>query len=218
MYGAVMFLGNNSGSAVQPFVATERVVMYRERFAGMYFSWSYALAQVLIEIPYLFAQAVVFVIITYSMIGYYVTAYKVFWYFYAIFSTLLSFTFLGMLLVSLTPNIAIAGALTSTYYPLTNLFSGFLLPKPKIPSWWIWMYYLMPTSWTLNLLLTSQYGDNNDELMVYNETTTVATLLEQYFGFGDHHIVVSAAVLFCYPLTFSSLFAFFINRLNFERR
>ncbi|KAK8695298.1 hypothetical protein V6N13_000464 [Hibiscus sabdariffa] len=88
----------------------------------------------------------------------------------------------------------------------------------KIPSWWIWMYYLMPTSWTLNMLLTSQYGDVNDRMVVYTETTTVAALLEQYFGFGKHHIAVPAVLLFCYPLIFSSLFAFFINRLNFERR
>lgn len=83
-----------------------------------------------IEIPYLFSQAVVFVIITYSMIGYHGSAYKVFWYFYAIFSALLCFSFLGMLLVSLTPDVAIAGALTSFFYPMLNLFSGFLIPKP----------------------------------------------------------------------------------------
>ncbi|KAG8501168.1 hypothetical protein CXB51_003276 [Gossypium anomalum] len=218
MYGAVIFLGCNSGSAVQPFVATERIIMYRERFAGMYCSWCYTLAQVLIEIPYLFTQAVVFVILTYSMIGYYVTTYKVFWYFYAIFSTLLGFNYLGMLLVALTPNVAIAGALTSFFYPLFNLFSGFLLPKPKIPGWWIWMYYLVPTSWTLDVLLTSQYGDVNDEIVVYTQTTTIAKLLDQYFGFGNHHIMLSAVVLSSYPLIYSSLFVFFIKRLNFERR
>ncbi|PPD87106.1 hypothetical protein GOBAR_DD15961 [Gossypium barbadense] len=168
MYGAVIFLGCNSGSAVQPFVATERIIMYRERFAGMYCSWCYTLAQVLIEIPYLFTQAVVFVLLTYSMIGYNVTTYKVFWYFYAIFSTLLGFNYLGMLLVALTPNVAIAGALTSFFYPLFNLFSGFLLPKPKIPGWWIWMYYLVPTSWTLDVLLTSQFGDVNDEIVLFS--------------------------------------------------
>ncbi|XVF47847.1 hypothetical protein PTKIN_Ptkin03bG0143400 [Pterospermum kingtungense] len=130
MYGAVIFLGTTSGSAVQPFVARERIVMYRERFAGMYSSYAYALAQVAIEVPYLFTQAVVFVIITYSMIGYYGSAYKVFWYLYAMFSTLLCFNFLGMLLVSLTPDVAIAGALTSFCYPMLNLFSGFLIPKP----------------------------------------------------------------------------------------
>lgn len=85
--------------------------------------------QVAIEVPYLFSQAIVFVIITYSMIGYYGTAYKLFWYFYAMFSTLLYFNFLGMLLVSLTPDVAIAGALTSVCYPMLNLFSGFLIPQ-----------------------------------------------------------------------------------------
>ncbi|XVF34334.1 hypothetical protein REPUB_Repub18cG0050800 [Reevesia pubescens] len=178
MYGAVMFLGTSSGAAVQPFVAKERVIMYRERFAGMYSSWAYALAQVAIEVPYQFSQAVVFVMITYSMIGYYGSAYKVFWYFYAIFSTLLYFCFLGMLLVSLTPDVAIAGALTSACYPMLNLFSGFLIPKLKIPRWWMWLYYVMPTSWTLNCLLTSQYGDVNDKIMVFTETTTIASLLE----------------------------------------
>nr|KJB76621.1 hypothetical protein B456_012G097300 [Gossypium raimondii] len=133
MYGAVIFLGCNSGSAVQPFVATERIIMYRERFAGMYCSWCYTLAQ-------------------------------------------------------------------------------------KIPGWWIWMYYLVPTSWTLDVLLTSQFGDVNDEIVVYTQTTTIAKLLDQYFGFGNHHIMLSAVVLSSYPLIYSSLFVFFIKRLNFERR
>ncbi|KAK6235982.1 hypothetical protein SCA6_011319 [Theobroma cacao] len=218
MYAAVIFLGTNSGSSVQPFVATERIVMYRERFAGMYSPWVYALAQVAIEVPYLFSQAIVFVTITYSMIGFYGTAYKLFWYFYAMFSTLLYFNFLGMLLVSLTPDVAIAGALTSVCYPMLNLFSGFLIPQLKIPRWWIWLYYAMPTSWTLNCLLTSQYGDVNDKIMVFTETRTIASLLEDYFGFRHDHLPISALVLFFYPFIFSSLFAFFITRLNFERR
>ncbi|XVE63469.1 hypothetical protein DITRI_Ditri07aG0023000 [Diplodiscus trichospermus] len=218
MYATVIFLGTNSGSAVQPFLARERIVMYRERFAGMYSSWVYAFAQVAIEVPYLFIQAVVFVIITYSMIGYYGSAAKVFWYFYAMFSSLLYFNFLGMLLVSLTPDVAIAGALTSTCYPMLNLFSGFLIPKLRIPRWWIWLYYVMPTSWTLNCLLTSQYGDVNDKIMVFTETTTVSSLLENYFGFRHDHLAVSALVLFFYPVICSSLFAFFITRLNFEQR
>lgn len=31
-----------------PFVATERAVLYREKFAGMYSLWAYSLAQVLL--------------------------------------------------------------------------------------------------------------------------------------------------------------------------
>lgn len=81
-----------------------------------------------IEVPYLFIQALVFEMITYPMIGYYGSAYKVLWYFYAMFCTQLYFTFFGMLFVSLTPDVTIAGALSSFFYPMLNLFSGFLIP------------------------------------------------------------------------------------------
>ena len=46
MYAAVVFLGINNCSTVQPIVAIERTVFYRERAAGMYSALPYALAQV----------------------------------------------------------------------------------------------------------------------------------------------------------------------------
>ena len=46
MYAAVIFLGVQNASTVQPVVAVERVVFYRERAAGMYSALPYAFAQV----------------------------------------------------------------------------------------------------------------------------------------------------------------------------
>lgn len=46
MYMAVIFLGINNSSTVLPYVVTERSVLYRERFAGMYSSKAYSFAQV----------------------------------------------------------------------------------------------------------------------------------------------------------------------------
>lgn len=46
MYSAVLFVGINNCSTVQPIIATERTVFYRERAAGMYSALPYALAQV----------------------------------------------------------------------------------------------------------------------------------------------------------------------------
>ncbi|KAL6964591.1 drug-responsive transcription factor pdr3, partial [Sarracenia purpurea var. burkii] len=45
IYAAAIFMGINNSSSVLSYVSTERTVMYRERFAGMYGSWAYALAQ-----------------------------------------------------------------------------------------------------------------------------------------------------------------------------
>lgn len=46
MYASVLFIGISNCSTVQPMVATERTVFYRERAAGMYSSLPYAMAQV----------------------------------------------------------------------------------------------------------------------------------------------------------------------------
>nr|GLL29378.1 pleiotropic drug resistance protein 3-like [Ipomoea trifida] len=104
--------------------------LYKDRFAGMYASWAYALAQVIIEIPYLFAQTVLYTAITYPMIGYYGSAHKVLWYFYAMFCSQMYFKYLGMLLVAMTPSFHIAATLQSPFYSMFNLFAGFMICKP----------------------------------------------------------------------------------------
>lgn len=47
MYAAVLFMGIQNATSVQPVVAVERTVFYREKAAGMYSPLSYAFAQVM---------------------------------------------------------------------------------------------------------------------------------------------------------------------------
>lgn len=86
--------------------------------------------QVAVEIPYIFVQAILFVLITYPMMGFYWSVYKIFWNLYAMFMTMLYYNYLGMLLVALTPNEMVAAILSSVFYTLFNLFSGFVMPQP----------------------------------------------------------------------------------------
>jgi hypothetical protein len=53
---------------------------------------------------------------------------------------------LGML----TPNYNVAAIASAAFYGIWNLFSGFLITKPRIAGWWIWYYYLCPVAWTLS--------------------------------------------------------------------
>ena len=52
MYTAVFFIGIQNSASVQPVVAVERTVFYRERAAGMYSALPYALAQVIKSLFY----------------------------------------------------------------------------------------------------------------------------------------------------------------------
>ncbi|KAJ8540414.1 hypothetical protein K7X08_030333 [Anisodus acutangulus] len=78
MYAATLFLGVQNSSSVQPVVAVERTVFYRERAVGMYSAIPYAFGQVVIEIPYVFVQSAFYGIIVYAMIGFEWTAAKFF--------------------------------------------------------------------------------------------------------------------------------------------
>ncbi|CAH2079072.1 unnamed protein product [Thlaspi arvense] len=218
MFTVVLFSGINNCSTVLFCVATERNVFYRERFARMYTSWAYSLAQVLVEIPYSLFQSIVCVTIVYPMVGFHWSFYKVFWSFYSVFCSLLIFNYFGMLLVVVTPNIHVAFTLRSSFYSIVNLFAGYVMPKPNIPKWWIWMYYLSPTSWVLNGLLTSQYGDMEKEIIAFGEKKKVSAFLEDYFGYKYDSLALVALVLIAFPILLASLFAFFIGKLNFQKK
>lgn len=77
LYGAVLFLGVNNASSVQPVVGTERPVFYRERAAGLYAAVPFALAQALVELPYVLAQTIIYSLLVYFLIRFEINAAKV---------------------------------------------------------------------------------------------------------------------------------------------
>ncbi|XP_040370209.1 pleiotropic drug resistance protein 3 isoform X2 [Rosa chinensis] len=211
-------IGIGNSSSVLPFVASERNVVYRERFAGMYSSWAYSLSQVIIELPYIFLQAVLFSTITYPTIGFHWSLYKVFWYVYAMFCTLLYFTYFGILVASVTPTFQVASVLSSFCYTMLNLFSGFLIPQPNIPKWWVWGYWISPLSWSLKGILTSQYGDLNKEIVLRGEEKTISAFLGSIYGYKYDDLGIVGIVLLAYSLVFAFAFALATEKLNFQRR
>jgi len=219
LYGSTLFICFNNAGTVQAMVSIERTVHYREKAAGMYSSIPYALAQVLIEIPYVLAQATMYGLITYSMLQFQWTAAKFFWYFYFLFISLLIYTFYGMMMVAITPNFILASIVSAFFYTLFNLFTGFLIPRPSIPPWWIWYYWFCPLAWTIYGLVASQFGDYTTKLTIVGApTTTVKDYLQHTFGFRHEFLAAVGPVLFLWMLFFAGIFIFAIKFLNFQRR
>ncbi|XP_016462750.1 pleiotropic drug resistance protein 1-like [Nicotiana tabacum] len=215
MYAACLFLGVQNSSSVQPVVAVERTVFYRERAAGMYSAIPYAFGQIVIEIPYVFVQAAVYGLIVYAMIGFEWTAAKFFWYFFFMYFTLLYFTFYGMMTVAISPNQNVASIVAAFFYAAWNLFSGFIVPRPRIPIWWRWYYWACPVAWTLYGLVASQFGDLQNDL---GNNETVEQFLDRYFGFKHDFLGVVAAVIVALPVMFALTFALAIKAFNFQKR
>ncbi|KAG4192008.1 hypothetical protein ERO13_A07G131100v2 [Gossypium hirsutum] len=218
VYVFMISIGASNLLSILPVVTSQRAIMYRERFAGMYPSKAHSLAQVIIEIPYIFLEATLFLIISYPAVNLYESAYKVSWYFYDIFCTLLNYKYMGMAIASLSSTYQMASICGSFCITVVNLFSGFLIPQPMLPKWWVWFYWIIPTSWTLRGLFTSQYGDINREIIAFGKRKTITAFLESHYGFKREDLLLTAILLLAYPIFFASIFIYFTAKLNFQKR
>ncbi|KAL9443070.1 hypothetical protein AB3S75_016429 [Citrus x aurantiifolia] len=215
MYAAILFLGVQNATSVQPVVAVERTVFYRERAAGMYSALPYAFGQVVIELPHIFIQAIIYGVIVYAMIGFDWTVSKFLWYLLFMYLTFLYFTLYGMMTVAVTPNHNIAAIIASAFYVLWNLFSGFIIPRPRMPIWWRWYCWICPVSWTLYGLVASQFGDVND---TFDSGQKVGDFVKDYFGYDHDMLGVVAVVHVGLVVLFGFTFAYSIKAFNFQHR
>ncbi|KAK7349157.1 hypothetical protein VNO77_06301 [Canavalia gladiata] len=216
MYNAVLFVGVQNAASVQPVVAIERTVFYRERAAGMYSALPYAIAQVIIELPYIFVQAASYGVIVYAMMGFEWTLEKFFWYIFFMYFTLCYFTFYGMMAVAITPNHHVASIVGAAFYGIWNLFSGFVIPQPNIPVWWRWYYWACPVAWTIYGLVASQYGDVTD--LIKSENKSVQEFIRSYFGIKHDFLGVCAIMVSGFAVLFVFIFALSVKVLNFQKR
>ncbi|XWS53455.1 hypothetical protein CRYUN_Cryun10bG0002900 [Craigia yunnanensis] len=88
---------------------------------------------------------------------------------------------------------------------------------PEIPKWWIWCYWIFPTSWSLNGLLSSQYGDMDKKVSIFEEINTGSSFLEDYYGFRHDCSGLVAVVLVAFSVAFASIFAYCIGKQNFQK-
>ncbi|KAK2403946.1 pleiotropic drug resistance protein [Trifolium repens] len=219
MYSAILFLGATNTSSVQPVVAVERTVFYRERAAGMYSALPYTIAQVAIECIYVAIQTLAYTLILYSMIGFPWQADKFIWFYYFIFMSFVYFTLYGMMTVALTPNHQIAAIVMSFFLVFWNIFSGFVIPKSQIPIWWRWYYWACPTAWTVYGLVTSQLGDKETLIEVPGAgTISVKSYLNEQMGFEYDFLGVVAVAHIVFVVVFLFVFAYGIKVLNFQKR
>lgn len=56
------------------------------------------------------------------------------------------------------------------------------------------------------------------EILIFGEHKTVYSFLQDYYGFYYDRLPLVAIVLIAFPIAFAFLFAYFIGKLNFQRR
>ncbi|KAI7830244.1 P-loop containing nucleoside triphosphate hydrolase protein [Gamsiella multidivaricata] len=165
------FLATMTFSAMPQFII-ERSLFLRERAAGMYRTSSYFMAKTIVETLSYTILSVIFVVITYYLIGlhgsliYYFVSVAVF---VNVALSLIAAIGAG------AENAEVGMNLLSLINTMAMLFSGFIVSRTDIPRGWIWAFWASYYQWAFSGLLGNEFSDGSDK-----GTATLA-----YFGM-DH--------------------------------
>lgn len=219
LFISVMFVGLVNFQLVIPVFLFERPVFYRERAAGLYGVFPWATALVDVELPWVTAQTLIYSIIVYFMISFELDAGKFFIFWLTIWLASLVYTYLGMVMVSVTPNLTMGVTLGATMLGIWFIFAGFMIPRPAMPAWWEWMYYLSPPSWSIYALAADQLGDKENLIELENgEQTTIRDYMEDQYGYEYRLRWLAIGVLAAMVLIMRLTLAFALKYLNFQKR
>ncbi|KAK9815219.1 hypothetical protein WJX72_000157 [[Myrmecia] bisecta] len=217
--GVTIFLGALYSFNVMPVVSIERTVFYREQGSYMYASFPFAMAQSSVELPYLVVNTLIYSAIVYWCIYFRANAACFWWFVLFLFLTLDFFTHVAIMCVALTPSVQIGVTLLTVFIGSWNLLSGFYIPKPLIPGWWIWGFYLNPLSWSTYGLIGSQLGDVQSTLVTASErSVSVAQYVKDTFDFDHSFIGWTVLILVGFCLMFRLVTAAALKLLNFQTR
>ncbi|GAQ83468.1 hypothetical protein KFL_001490085 [Klebsormidium nitens] len=65
-------------------------------------------------------------------------------------------TLLVRWLSSFAPALETAAALQGIFIVIFVAFAGFLVPRNKIPDWWIWAYWMDPLQWGISIIMINE--------------------------------------------------------------
>ncbi|EQC31392.1 hypothetical protein SDRG_10993 [Saprolegnia diclina VS20] len=202
IYNSMDFIGVINMMTVLDMATAERAVYYRERMSNYYSPLPYSASLLLAEMPYLLTVIISFVAIEYWMVGWFNDAatFFFFWFIYFVYTSLC--TFMGMWMAVLMPNIKVANVAVGAISCVFNLFGGFLLPFARMKWGYKWLTWIIPSSYSLNVLIGLVIGHCDDgvgpgcnPILIDGQPTTVKSYVVTRFGFDPAEIYSSSGAL-----------------------
>ncbi|KDO35276.1 hypothetical protein SPRG_00123 [Saprolegnia parasitica CBS 223.65] len=188
IYNSMDFIGIIHLMTVLDITCLERAVFYRERMSNYYGPLPYSLSLFFSEIPYLIVAVSCFVVLEFFMVGWESSYFFFFLLTFFLYTSVC--TFVGQWMCALCPNTKVANVAVGAISCVFNLFSGFLLPFPGMKSWYSWIQYVVPSSYSLRALAVSQLGICNEDGSgnacdnVNGTQTSVAKYVQDNFQFN----------------------------------
>ncbi|ETN46727.1 uncharacterized protein HMPREF1541_00916 [Cyphellophora europaea CBS 101466] len=165
LFFSILFLGWLQLSELIKAVSG-RVVIARHQEYAFYRPSAVVIARVLLDIPVIAVQSIVFTIILYWMSNLAVDAGKFFINLLFVYVTTICITALYRMFAALSPSIDDAVRFSGIALNLLIIYVGYVIPKQTLTSdviWFGWIFYVNPVSYAYEAVLTNEFAGRTME-------------------------------------------------------
>jgi len=159
LFFSILFLGWLQLSELMKAVSG-RVVIQRHREYAFYRPSAVVIARVLLDVPVLAAQAVLFTIILYWMANLAPDAGKFFINLLFVYTSTFCITALYRMFAALSPTIDDAVRFSGIALNLLIIYVGYVIPKQTLLNaviWFGWIFWINPVSYAYEAVLTNEF-------------------------------------------------------------
>eukprot|EP01133_Synstelium_polycarpum_P008985 gene8985-10539_t len=213
---------------------TMRSIFYDQKDGKYYRVFPYWLSLVVTKIPISLIEAFLFSTCCYWLAGFRARADSFILFVLLLAAVNLTAQSVFQAVSALCESQLVTSMVTPAVVILFMVFSGFMLPEPQIPNWWIWMYYLSPLKYVLDGIGSNEmhglkFRCTDDELVPpmsipFNGTrvcpmTTGDDFLHT-FGMSENYYFrwVDLAITIGFALFFFALFFYGVKYVKHETK
>ncbi|KAE8795143.1 PDR-type ABC transporter [Hordeum vulgare] len=210
-----------NGFAELQFTIKMLPTFYKQRDFLFFPPWTIGLVNIISKVPVSLVESIVWVVLTYYVMGFAPAAGRFFRMLLAFFAThqmaMGLFRFLGAVLKSMV----VANTLGTFVILLVFIFGGFIIPRGDIRPWWIWAYWSSPMMYSQNAISVNEFlssrwaNPNNGTRSIDALTVGEAILKAKGYFTRDSGFWVSIGALVGFTILFNILYLLALTYLSF---
>ncbi|XP_008804056.1 ABC transporter G family member 31 [Phoenix dactylifera] len=213
-FAMIMILFN--GFTEVSLLITKLPVLYKHRDLHFYPPWTYMLPSWLLSIPTSLAESVMWVAVTYYVVGYDPQITRFLSQFLLLFFLHQMSLALFRVMASLGRNMIVANTFGSFAMLVVMILGGFIISRDSIPNWWIWGYWISPLMYAQNALSVNEFlGHSWNKKLANLNISLGEAVLKGYGLFTESYwFWIGVCALFCYTVIFNILLTLFLTYLS----
>ncbi|KAK5783684.1 hypothetical protein PVK06_038197 [Gossypium arboreum] len=190
-------------------------VFYKQRDFYFYPAWAYSIPAAILKIPFSLMDAFLWTALTYYVIGYSPEPERFFRLLFLLFLVHQMAISLFRLIASVVRDPPFAANFSLFTLLVIFLFSGFIIPRPLLPAWVKWGFWLSPLAYSeIGVAVNEFLAPRWQQVSSSNATLGQQVLEKRGLNFSDYYYWISAGALIGFWMIFNIGFTFALSLLK----